>query len=135
MYKDTEYGAPVILAYRNVGLSVVFANGDVSDSANDRFRYFGNFFFDNTFLTLFLNSVAWVKSGETRTESLEEELAALEAEEQERQDLRLRADREKRSRRSRALAIRIILTSGGLAGIALTYLFLIRHSTGDIKGG
>jgi hypothetical protein len=136
LYGDAEYEAPVILAYKNIGLSVAFANGDVSDSAADRFRYFGNFFFDESFLTLFLNSVAWVKNGETRTESLEQELAALEAEEQERQDFLSQADRERRSRRLGALAIRTVLTLMGLVGIVIAYMFLIRRPPRDgIKGG
>ncbi len=127
LYRDSEYGAPIVVAYKKEGLSVIFANGDVSDSADDRFRYFGNFFFSDDFLALFLNSVVWVKNGETRTEALEPRLAAMEAEEKEVQDFLLRTDRIERARRARALALRIILTLAGLVGIVLSYLFLIRH--------
>ena len=127
LYRDSEYGAPVVVAYKKEGFSVIFANGDVSDSADNRFRYFGNFFFDDDFLDMFVNSVVWVKDGETRTESLEQGLAAIEAEEKELQDFLLRVDRDERARRTRALALKIILTLAGLTGIALTYIFLIKH--------
>ncbi len=127
LYRDSEYGAPVVVAYKKKGFSVIFANGDVSDSPDDRFRYFGNFFFDDAFLGLFVNSVVWVKDGETRTEGLEPGLAAMEAEEKELQNSLLRFDRNERARGTRSLALKTVLTLAGLAGIALTYLFLIRH--------
>ena len=132
LYEDSEYGAPVVIAYDSEGLSVIFANGDVSDSAGDKFRYFGNFFLNEDFLTLFRNSVVWVKNGETRTENLGEKLDAIEKEVEELQDYLQRVDREEKARKTRSLALRITLTLAGLVGMAICYLFLIRYSGEEV---
>ena len=127
LYRDAQYGAPIVLAYRSAGLSVIFANGDVSDLPEDKFTYFGNFFYDEDFLALFRNSVAWVAEGETRTAGLGGKIAALEDQEEELDEQILQADREERSRDLRAQVLRTILALGCLAGIVLAYVFLVRQ--------
>jgi len=127
LYRDTAYGAPYAVAYQNGGCSVSFAGGDMADSAGSKLKYFENLFSDEDFVELFLNSVDWVKSHETRTHSLvQETVESLRHAEQADEAIRLAAERFQQSRHAANLVIKLCLNLGGIGIAAAAYFKLCK---------
>jgi hypothetical protein len=131
LYRDALYGAPIVAAYTDEGVSVSFAGGDIDNSPENKLRYYGNLFFDETFHKLLLNSMAWVSDEETRTgtqvpETLEElqRLGELE------QGIRDSASKVKARRKALALAFKVGMNVVGICAIVLIYFKLIRRRPG-----
>ncbi len=127
LYRDTVYGAPTVVAYRNEGCSVTFAGGDIDDSPANKLKYFGNLFFDDTFAALLLNAVAWVKEHEMRTDLLvQETLDSLKAARDGDTIVRDEAEKAQHSRRMLNLLARVLMNLGGVVAILVTYLKFIK---------
>jgi hypothetical protein len=128
LYKDATYGAPYLATYVDEGPSVSFAGGDIDNSPDNKLKYFGNLFFDETFQELLINSVVWVSEKETRSGTqVPETLSELQRVNAWEQDLRDSAENGRAQRKATALAFKVGINVIGICAIVLIYLKLIRR--------
>jgi len=128
LYEDAVYGAPVVSVFSDEGFSVSFAGGDIDNSPDNKLKYFGNLFFDETFQEILLNSVSWVAEEETRTEiQAQETLDELQRINLWEQDVKDSAKRAKAQRAATELGFKAGVNILGIAAIVVIYLKLIRR--------
>lgn len=132
LYRDSFYNAPVVIAYRNEGASVTFAGGDITDSPENKYRYFGNLFHDTQFQELLVNSVLWAEENEMRSRGMiDSTLQELEMYAETQASLEDEVEKRRASSNMMRNIGRISVNVIGICAIALTYLKLVRNSEED----
>jgi len=132
LYRDSFYDAPVVVAYQNEGASVTFAGGDITDSPENKYRYFGNLFHDTQFQELLANSVLWAEENEMRSaDMIESTLQELEKSAEREASLESSVEKRRASSNMIRNIGRISVNVFGICAIALIYLKLIRNKEED----
>ncbi len=136
VFKETGYGAPYLAAYVDEGASVSFAGGDIDNSPENRLKYFGNLFFDETFQELLVRSVAWASEKETRSGTqLPETLAELQRVNARDEEIRNSAEKGRAQRAIVSLAFKAGINVVGICAIVVIYLKLIRRRSDEEGAG
>ncbi len=127
LYKDVKSGAPTIVKYQNVGVSVTFAcfGGDDFERGPS---YHGHFTGTEEFKKLFTNAVAWVWGTEEKYAKSTEEAARYfeEADEERQSALQEGRDLERQARNRRTSRSIIILTMAFIGVLAVYWLTFAR---------
>ncbi len=109
LYRDSIYGAPAVVAFRENGSSVTFATFGGEDF-NRSSAYYGLFTQSEEFGTLFTNAVYWVWTNENRYEECMEKAAALAEDRRISEEDVLKAAEETAGRLKMDRIIQVILT-------------------------
>lgn len=121
LFTEQGTGAPLVIKYRDEGVSVTFATFGGDDIERSQ-GYFGLFVDDPTFRTLFTNSLYWVWMNERK---LQNSLSKAEQFYQERADnldsLRRAADDRERTADLARLLRNLLAVVGGSIGCAVVY--------------
>lgn len=135
VFRETAYGSPYLAAYVDEGASVSFAGGDIDNSPDNKLKYFGNLFFDETFQELLVKSVAWASEKETRSGTqLPETLAELQRVNARDEEIRDSAEKARAQRATIGLAFKAGMNVIGICAIVVIYLKLIRRRSGEGAG-
>ncbi|MBU7004224.1 MAG: hypothetical protein HXS50_01560, partial [Theionarchaea archaeon] len=127
LFREEETGAPTMIKYENVGVSITFAcfGGDDFERGAS---YHGRFTGSDEFIELFTNSVVWLWNNEGKYEESMQRATQYFAQQDEELEgvLQRGRDLEKKAESGRTLRTILILVFAGLGTVAVYWATFVR---------